>query len=178
MEYDKTFFEAGDINEHLPILYLLSLQSSIIVELGTGKGTVSRVILSAKPSKLVTCDHGKSTEIKDTVEDLKSIANNNSVEFEYHSVDSRTLDFGEADLLIIDTYGSYEQLYSELTIHAADVKKYIAIHDTEVYGNTDERGEKPGLKKAIRDFLVTDPSWKIEYEYTHNNGLTILRRIQ
>jgi hypothetical protein len=39
--------------------------------------------------------------------------------------------------------------------------------------------EKPlvfGLKKAIDEFLLENPEWKLLEKFTNNNGLTILER--
>ena len=89
-------------------------------------------------------------------------------------------------LLFIDTWHAYKQLIAELRLHQANVSKYIVLHDTTSYANHDEssyeslgedwKAQGIGLWKAVEDFLIEFPAWEIEHRYTHNNGLTILRR--
>ena len=99
-------------------------------------------------------------------------------------------------MLFIDTWHVYGHLRRELAAHHAKVRRFIAMHDTEVDG---ERGEalrngqniteavaasgysvedvSTGLKRAIEEFLADHPEWCIDSVYVNNNGLTILRRI-
>lgn len=73
--------------------------------------------------------------------------------------------------------------------------KYIILHDTEldkVYGETIRSGWDAntqskqtgipvdeinrGLGQALEEFLLENKNWKIEYQVTNNNGLTILSK--
>jgi hypothetical protein len=101
----------------------------------------------------------------------------------------------ETDLLFLDTWHVYGQLRRELARWHPVVRKYIALHDTEIDG---ERGETlrnkwdpetqsaatgipvneitRGLQPAIQEFLAEHPEWTLATEYRNNNGLTILVR--
>lgn len=171
-------FESSDINEHLPILFILAQHANKVVELGMGRGGVTQVLIKAKPKCLVSCDHSHDDSVKLTAASMLAMAKVNEVDFEFHHADSRTLDFGTADLLVIDTYGSYSQLHSELEIHHQDISGFICIHDTEVYAHYDEGGGGPGLRKAINDFLNANSMWKQLYHFSHNNGMTILGKTE
>jgi len=101
----------------------------------------------------------------------------------------------ETDLLFIDTWHVYGHLKRELAYWHGHVKKFIILHDTtvdEVNGETLRLGDDPvkqsvasgipveeiirGLGPAVTEFLADHPEWMLEAKYTHNNGLTILRR--
>src|SRR5262249_50913089 len=106
------------------------------------------------------------------------------------------------DLLFIDTWHVYEQLKCELMLHAGKALRFIALHDTETFG---ELGEDParvrlawsineavrrrvglrlfrgiarrrGLRPAVEEFLGNHPEWRLAEHFENNNGLTILAR--
>ncbi len=88
----------------------------------------------------------------------------------------------ETDLLFIDTWHCYDQLYAELTKHAPKVKKYIAFHDTQTYGTRSEefmgRVGSNGLLPAIIHYMIDNPDvWRFKTHRTNNNGLTVIERI-
>lgn len=111
---------------------------------------------------------------------------------------------GEAyDLTFIDTWHVYAQLKRELELFSGATRKYIIMHDTTVdewdgetvrmlrHGNTEVDWDpdvqslrtgfpveeiKKGLWPAVTEFLDAHPEWELHERFTHNNGLTILRR--
>ena len=89
--------------------------------------------------------------------------------------DSLAVDIDETDLLFIDTRHTAEQLWSELDRHALKVRRWIVLHDTQIFG---ERGEDggPGLLPAIRRFLNENPEWSVVHHTQANHGLTVLSR--
>jgi hypothetical protein len=110
------------------------------------------------------------------------------VDFSFVINDSISFQFDECDLLFIDTWHTYRQLISELNTHESRVKKYIVLHDTTSYAYVDEgnwasspepnyTGEsKAGLWPAVEDFLAYFTNWELHKRYTHNNGLSVLKR--
>lgn len=103
----------------------------------------------------------------------------------------------DTDLLFIDTWHVYGQLKRELAHWHEHVAKYIILHDTTVdaeQGETLRNGWNPhqqsketgipveeitrGLWPAVEEFLAAHPEWVLERRFTHNNGLTVLRRVQ
>jgi len=99
--------------------------------------------------------------------------------------------------LFIDTWHVYGHLKRELARWHSSVRKYIALHDTEIDGL---RGETlrnkwnptqqsfetgipvdeitKGLQPAIAEFLADHPEWTMLAHYRNNNGLTILARVR
>lgn len=180
----------SDINEHLPTLYNLATEVERITEFGTRDGESTTAFLAAikNTNKTLICY------------DLYRSININLFEqfpnYIFHNTDTLQVSIAETDLLFIDTLHTYFQLFNELTLHSRQVSKYIVLHDTATYGETDEPFYLPvhdakmsnkaytttlktGLNNAVKDFLNLTKdgvNWYIFHEYTNNNGLTILKR--
>jgi hypothetical protein len=50
------------------------------------------------------------------------------------------------------------------------------MHDTTLFGEKGEGKNNKGLWLAIEEFLVENPQWQILEKFTHNNGLTVLKK--
>lgn len=100
------------------------------------------------------------------------------------------------DMVFIDTWHVYGQLKRELAKYSKVASKYIAMHDTTVDEfrgetlrcglNAEEQSRATGipveeitkgLGPALSEFLRDNPNWVIEEKFSHNNGLTILKRL-
>ena len=101
------------------------------------------------------------------------------------------------DMTFIDTWHVYGQLKRELMRFAPITRKYIAMHDTSIDALEGEsirmhmnvelqvhetgwpiQHVTTGLLPAITEFLESHQnSWEILYSTVHNNGLTVLHRI-
>ena len=81
-------------------------------------------------------------------------------------------------LLFIDTLHTYEQVKAELR-HAARVDRYLAFHDTVLFGWREEHTGAPiGINRAIFEFLLSPEGrhWSVCHHNPANNGLTVLER--
>jgi hypothetical protein len=147
--------------------------------------------------KLLLCDLENSPNIAQVL----SVSKDNHMLATFVKGSDLDVDLTDGvDMLFIDSFHVYGQLKRELATHAHKVKKYILLHDTtvdSVHGevirkkmnaNTisqqtgipiDEltKGLKPAIQEFIRDGDALGGKWKIEKEYTNNNGLTILSRV-
>ena len=149
-------------DEELDILKRYGFECDHVTELGTGEGySTWAFIFSA--GKVVSVDIKKP---KDSVL-LKFI--------DFIHADNLTIDIEETDLLFIDTHHTYGQLIQELSRHGNKSRKYIIMHDTNVYGVVGNNNEE-GLLKAIDEFLLNNPHWSIDAIYKTDAGLTILKR--
>jgi hypothetical protein len=178
-----------DINEHLQTLHEYAKGCQHITEFGTREITATWAFLAANPTKFVGVDIYESPNLPHALE----LCKRNGIEFDWrhHS----TLEPGflteETDFLFIDTAHTYGQLREELKRHGNQAKKYIGFHDTVTFGYVNEapylankafedsipQDAPKGLVPAIDEFLEENPHWIREKVYTHNNGLTILKRI-
>lgn len=168
MWYRKIRGDNTDIREHCPTLFSFGNQVSHITEFTRGvlNSTVSFLASSAK--KVVTYSILEDKEL----ERLNNLAKDR---LETHGLKNFNYDISETDLLFLDDEHTYANLTVELETYADKVKKYILIHDTEIFGEIGEDGGK-GLKIAINDFLQNRPEWNLQNHATNNNGLTILSR--
>lgn len=179
-EYNQLVYTPSDINEHLPTLCKYAEKCDVVVELGVRYIVSSWAFVVAKPKKLISVDIVNPDTHPDSrgyrVHHLQSACSENGTEFEFILGDSRKIDLPEHDLLFIDTLHNYEVLKEELRVQAPKTRKFIAFHDTTLFGYRDEQGQGPGLIKAIQEFLASNPNWSIEEVYNNNNGLTILAK--
>lgn len=79
----------------------------------------------------------------------------------------------ECDMLFIDSEHTYDRLSEELRKFAPYVRRYIAMHDTEVHGKLGSDGG-PGLLNALRDFMREFPEWSVVYHTNNQYGLTVI----
>ena len=201
-EYERVCNTLGDIVEHLPTLCSYAKQCDRILELGISicistwaflQGLSYEKRVGAK--KLIGCD----TKYHPNMEYVKSVAEQNHIEYTYHIQSDLTLDMaeiGEVDMTFIDTWHIYGQLKRELENFAPYTKKYLIMHDTEIDGIHGEsirdshtiiqlskttgipiREIVKGLWYAIDEFLGDHPEWIIDIVKKNNNGLTVLKRV-
>ena len=165
------FFKPGDINEHIPTLVFLANQCNHVTELGVRDGSSSKAFLYSNAT--VRSYDIKLTDVAKQLFDQAKQHGKNAVLYEGDSL--CIANFEETDLLFIDTYHTGTQLIQELTKYSNHVRKYIVLHDTELFG---EKGEDsaPGLKYALNAFVSLNTGWVVGLHFANNNGLTILIR--
>ena len=173
--YKQKCESVSDINQHLPTLKRYAEECEHITEMGVRWVVSTYAFMMGFPKKLVSIDLDSIEKFNIKIDDLKNLASNNNIEFDFIVGDTRKIDINETDLLFIDTWHVYEQLKIELTLHGNKAKKYIIMHDTEERG---ERGEDGGLglNLAINEFISNNPHWEIHEHYPNCCGLTILKR--
>lgn len=183
-------FAPSDICEHMPILRELAEKCEHVTELGMRRANGSTVaFLAGQPETLVSYDLEPRYIVSTAVADLLNVAVVNNVwtgkigrtTFQPRVGDSLKIVIEPTDLLFIDTWHVYKQLFAELMRHAdpleRKVRKYIVLHDTFTFGWRGEDGSEPGLRTAAWHFQKqTTPTWGVKYDWSNNNGLTVLER--
>ena len=172
-KYNQLCKTKSDINEHLPTLVKYTKDVNYITEFGVRKGVSTTAFLYAKPKKLVSYD---ITDRKFNHKFFRSIVDP-CTNFVFIKGNTLKITIEETDLLFIDTYHTYSQLFKELELHGNKAKKYIIFHDTNIYGEIGMDDKKPGLKKAIDEFLNINKHWFLKEEFENNNGLIVIKRI-
>lgn len=196
-EYVKACITVSDIYSHVPVLYRYAKRCEHVTEMGSRTGVSTRAFLYANPKKFMSYDYQYTTPephlakgvqcLKELMDQCRSAGMNCS----YYGVDVLKTEIEETDFLLIDTFHCYEQLRQELALHAGKVRRYIAFHDTTLYG---EHGEgfpqmdpnhpvrqnhmdcSGGIRKAIDEYMDVNKVWKIVHESRDNNGLIIIRK--
>jgi predicted O-methyltransferase YrrM len=172
---DAYVFGPGDFRDHMHTLTLLAAQCLHITEFGTSCGISTSALMFAQPQRLITYDIRRH----ERVAVLERLAAAKGIAFEFRQQSTAALlDIEETDLLFIDTWHVACQLEKELK-HAARVRRYIVMHDTVTFGTRPESGNEQGLLSALVPFLkVTKGHWRLSVHYPHNNGLTVLHRVE
>jgi len=157
------------INEHLGILTQYAQEVDHITEFGVERGNSTAAFLLGQPKVL------RSYDIVPLAceEDLGKLKG--ETDFKFIQKDVLKVDIDRTDLLFIDTYHDFSQLYAELFSHAFKVNKYILLHDTESFGMRGQH-ESDGLLPAIAKFLLYNTEWRVKTHYKNCNGLSVLER--
>lgn len=183
-------FAPSDICEHMPILRELAERCEHVTELGMRRANGSTVaFLAGQPETFIAYDLEPRYIVSTTVADLLNVAvvdgkwtgRIGRTKFEPRVGDSLKIVIEPTDLLFIDTWHVYKQLFAELMRHGdpveQKVRKYIVLHDTHTFGWEGEDGSKPGLRTAAWHFQKqTMPQWGVKLDVPFNNGLIVLER--
>lgn len=161
----------SDINEHLQYISGMA-GGKRITEFGVRLGVSTTAWLWGRPACLNSWDINSCPVLGE----LHDIAAELGVNFSFQVGSSTTTPITETDILFIDTLHTAGQLTLELEALSGQVRERIVLHDTLIYGAIGEDGG-PGLNSAITAFLGIHPEWVVETVFTHNNGLTVLRRV-
>ena len=159
----------ADINEHMQKLCDYAKQCESVTEFGVGRSTWA--FLNARPKKLRCYDiGGRDFSLQ------KRLAEAAGIDFGFEWRDTLELTIEPTDLLFIDTYHVYRNLHIELERHGVLARKYIVMHDTEIFGDHGEDSSTPGLWAAVGEFVAAHPEWSVTERLSNNNGLTVLQR--
>jgi len=176
-------YTRSDIFEHLSILAQISSKVDSITEFGVRKIVSTWAFLYGCPKNMISIDLVNPSTHGENIEEVYKIAKENGINYEFIQGDTRLIDIKETDVLFIDTYHEYNQLKNELFRHGNKAKKYIILHDTELFGIYGQDSETDalntnlkGLNYAIDEFLVNNPAWSIKFKYPFSSGLTILEK--
>jgi hypothetical protein len=197
--YDLKRRTSCDINEHLPTLKELARECTSIAELGVRSIVSTWAFLAG----LLENGHGWGQLVCVDIDDVPAIrrvidvAAEVNISMMFIRADSAKVNLpDDVDLLFIDTWHVYEHLRRELARHASRARKYIVLHDTEVdrvqgesvrrglpiteqareYGYPEE-GIRKGLQCAVDEFIASNSDWIVWRHFSHNNGLTVLKRV-
>jgi hypothetical protein len=160
-----------DMYEHLPWVSEIASECKHVTELGVGWGESTRAFLKHN-IELHSYEFAPWPEIYKLFDDAKKSGRNVTL----HVEDTRQTQIAETELMLVDSYHSYEQVKAELDLHASKVSKYIFFHDTTLNEFVGSGGEQ-GIWPAIQEFLDSHPEWQIVERKTNCNGMTLIKRI-
>lgn len=156
-----------DLNEHMETLRKYADMCTRVTEF-SNRHESAVALLAARPLKAVIYN----TETHATLDAVIKLLGDES-NVKYYTSYSGVTDIEDTDFLFLDTKHTYEQLTSELLRFSKRVKRFIAIHDTQIYSESGEDGG-PGLLTAIRKFLKDNQQWSIILHNANQYGLTII----
>jgi hypothetical protein len=178
-KYNDLCNASSDINEHLPTLYKYAQQCKHITEMGVRTIVSTYALMAGAPDHLVSIDINHPDDSSNTpgkLQEAQTVAAENNIDFQFVQGSTLEISIEQTDLLFIDTWHTYSQLKQELSKHHQNVNKYIILHDTYTYRNSDEGGGGIGLMPAVNEFLDNNANWLVYEQFSNNNGLTILAK--
>lgn len=161
----------NDMYGHMEVLRQLASRCSHVTEFGVRSVVSTWAFLHGCKGKIVSYDVAYPPEVKRA----EQLCREEGVDWTFIKANVNDIEIEPTDLLFIDTVHKYGHLSGELQRHADKARKYIVLHDTTTFGDEGEDKQAPGLWRAIQEF-VADGAWRVEQRYTHNNGLTVLRK--
>jgi glycosyltransferase involved in cell wall biosynthesis len=159
-----------DLNEHMPAFRALAeLAGGSIVEL-TNRRESTLAFLAARPKLLTSYTSEIDAHIQKAAALIADDTRFNPRQLKPGAVYN---DLPENDLLFIDTKHTYQQLAAELAAYAPKSRRFIVLHDTEIFGERGEDGQL-GLKFAIAEHCDQHQQWAVIDHTTEQHGLTVL----
>lgn len=173
------------ISAHLPRLRELAEHCESAVEFGVKRGGSSSAFLMG-------ADRVTSFDIVQTPEALALKAAVGD-RWDYRIEDSRYAEVPECDLMFVDSLHTFDQVQAELA-HAGKCSRFLIFHDVTTFGEIGALGETGrqswayvpgrescpqvhlGIRPAIDDLMIRDPSWRIIERRTDSHGLLVLER--
>ena len=186
---------------NLDILLQYGSECRSILDLGSGMGRSSEILLnslvkSESPlDKKIVC-----VDVKDYSKELENVKKrcvSEKIGFEFLRINDLSMKMNDImfDMIHIDTFCVYEQLYHELSKFSSHAEKYIVIQNTHRFGSKSElvvkrikpsrnirctmtkSGMLTGLMPAISKFILNNAEWKIVENSQVSNGVVVLCRI-
>jgi hypothetical protein len=196
-KYESLCLAKSDINEHLPVLFKYATKCESVIECGVRRCVSSWALFYGLLNNEKSNKRLLLNDICEcNVDELLSLKPDNiEIKTAWTSNLTMALD-KDYDMVFIDTWHVYGQLKRELNKFGPVVKKYIIMHDTtideihsESVRNKHDLQQKMsdydfsyedvtvGLGRAIDEFIIEHPEWKVIEKLTNNNGLTVLERV-
>ena len=170
-EYQDACIRQTDMHEHLPWISQMTSECKHATELGVGYAQSTRGFLRHDIEM-----HSYDINVYPETREFFDAAVKGGRRVTLHVQDTRTAVIDPTDIMLVDSYHSYEQVKIELQRHANKVKKYIFFHDTTLFGDRGQGGEL-GVWPAVQEFLQTHPEWQLVERRTNCNGMTLIKRI-
>ncbi|HET9564651.1 MAG TPA: class I SAM-dependent methyltransferase [Mycobacterium sp.] len=184
--YQRHCTRGAAISAHLSRLRHLAEGCELAVEFGVKRGFSTTALLLAA-QHVLSVDLVSHAELRV----LRRYADESH--WIFLQGDTRLIDIPECDLLFVDADHSYVSVNAELQRHADKVRQWLVFHDTITFGSIAADGETGkhrwqhvlglsvppeflGIRPAIDELMIRDPSWRIHAHHTDSHGLLVLKR--
>ena len=158
----------GNCNTYVPKLREMASQCKKVVELGSYREYGTVALLAGQPETLES--YGDSTGI--AAADLIERQGKTTYTHKHTNAADELPEF-DCDLLFIDDFTfAADPLYNLLSRTAPRVTRWIALHDTNLFGEKYQNG--PGVLPAMRRFLRENTKWSVVFHTEENHGFTVL----
>jgi hypothetical protein len=161
----------SDMNEHCPTLRRLAAECRHVTEFGVRGGVSTAALLAGVAAAGGSMTAYDEADCWGTINRLVDAGG----PIGFARGNSLKLNIDPTDLLMIDTIHTGWHIEAELQRHAAKVRRYIVMHDTETFGTVGDDGRE-GMMPAIKRFVQAQPEWRIAEHHRNSHGLTVLER--
>ena len=165
-----------DLEKHLQKFKELSQGLDHVTEFSSRRESTIG-FLNGRPKKLISYNSEFDSFVKTCVELVKDTTSYTNIP---HCDTTRLEEIEETDLLFLDTEHSYARLSNELQKFGKSVRRYIVMHDTALYGMSDDPSASlsggPGMVPAIAGFCKDNPEWSVIYDTDLQYGLIVLSK--
>lgn len=166
-----------DLDKHLPSLKSVAERSKSIVEF-THRRESTIGFMAGAPEVLVSYQTENDDLTKSLAKILERTPFKHTVTWTHHAIPHHVTEppsniSQEFDTLYIDTDGLSSTLRNYLMGLKDRIKRFIVVHDTHGYGETDPSGNQ-GLNYVLRSFCEDNPQWQPVFYNPNQYGLTIL----
>jgi hypothetical protein len=171
---------------HLPRLRALADGCALVVEFGVQEGDSSSALLMGA-ERVISYDIAETVRARQLAEAAPH--------WDYRIQSSLEAGPVECDGLFVDSFHTYAHCRAELDRHADSVRSWLAFHDIGTFGEvgglmaggrqswdySQHVGqtvpeEHRGIRPAIDELLIRDPSWRITARFCDSHGLLVLER--
>lgn len=159
-----------DFDQHMPKLRELADQCEHVTEFSIRRE--SCIALCASKAKTIISRNSEQTDPL-----MMQIQQALGVRLQHFDRNVTPPDIFETDLLFLNTVHTGERVMQQLQSYAKFVKRYIVLHNTQIYGERGEDGQI-GIMVAARGFMRSNPEWSVVYHTIDQYGLTVLSRLQ
>jgi hypothetical protein len=161
--------KASDFNEHFSAIREFAAKCEHVTEFGARDyGVIA--LLAGQPKELRSYN---SQPEGAAFWKAERIAKEMGVKLLITHEEPNMVEIDETDLLFCDTNG--HDLLADLERHYAKLRRFVVVHDTEVYGAKLPDG-RPGLKIQLMQFMRLHPEWTVVYSTVTQHGLMVLSR--
>lgn len=172
--------EGGAINDHLPLLHMLSLKSEGVAEFGVDRGVSGSALIAGQEERVASGLLGwyygvdRNGACKAEINRISAlIASPFPVEFIQGNTQAIEI-IPIVDMLLIDAEHTETAVRAEINRHSQSVRKYIALHDTVTFG---ENGDVPNTRGVLYGITeLHQKGWRMIYNSPRNNGLLVFER--
>jgi hypothetical protein len=169
--HDKVKQRKRDLNEHMDKLAELARDCNTIVEFSTRKeSSIAFLAGLHEGGTLISYndEHDPALAALTKSENTPSYLHK-----KLHSTDVDSIP-DDTDMVFINerrhTYGEVSYCLDKFGVKA---RRYIVLHNTEIFREKDAVGQA-GLLVAVRDWFKGHPEWSVIYHTTNQYGLTVL----
>jgi hypothetical protein len=168
--------------QHMDVIRDLAAECESCAEIGIRRGSSTIALLAGCPGTVTSFDIERYPHHEAILKatDLGR--------WRPHYMPSETASAFDVDMMVIDGFHNYPQVKMELDLFADHVAKYLVFHDTISCGTVGDGianpkvhqaphlSDKRGIRMAIDELMIRDPSWLIKAHYPNDSGLLILER--